>query len=182
MLPRLQDDQQRSLRWGAETDDIRSNAAASREWAVCGLFSRQSRAVRGNSRDAASTSPLRAREDVARQFHGPSVPHGPAEVASSWGQRTSENPLVARWFSASGCYQRLDQLMHTTLMAGGRQRPSPLGDWAGSTFCKMVGLTGHHSNPSRPLFETPAFAGRSGSLPSGARDDCSSSAASVSED
>lgn len=40
--------------------------------------------------------------------------------------------------SASCRQQRLDQPMDPDLAAGKRRRPSPLRDWAGSTFVKMV--------------------------------------------
>jgi hypothetical protein len=53
-----------------------------------------------------------------------------------------ERPTV----SAPNSHQRLNQPTNATLPAQERRRSSPRGDWAGSTFVKMVGETFRRAN------------------------------------
>ena len=52
-----------------------------------------------------------------------------------------------------GLQQRLNQPSNAALLSKGRRRPSPQGDWAGSTFVKMVGAAGFEPALSRPQTE-----------------------------
>jgi len=84
-------------------------------------------------------------------------PHGPLCGSSSSGCRRGGATRCSAGDPAEGILpigsmrrssqQRLNQPADAILPARERRRPSPLGDWAGSTFVKMVDIGGKDKTP-----------------------------------